>query len=162
MSENARNLKKIQVRSKAVCRNFSRGGKLDILLILSMLLTIQYQCTFIIRFAISTPWRKCPLLRRGVTSGGQGDTIPWAPNHYEGAVKSQQCHKYFLQYRTFASKDLRFEHRGAKPACCPGRHLTSLCPCCHGSSRNNRASLAQQCTLHSTKLWSLPVLALTV
>jgi len=42
-------------------------------------------------------------------------------------------------------KDLRFEQRNAKPASCPGRHLTSLRPCCYGSSRKIRASLAQQC-----------------
>ena len=37
-------------------------------------------------------------------TGGKGSTIPRAPNQYEGAIKSQQCHKYFLQYRTFASE----------------------------------------------------------
>jgi len=30
-------------------------------------------------------------------------------------------------------KDLRFEHRGAKVASCPGRHLTPLRLCCTGS-----------------------------
>jgi len=52
---------------------------------------------------------------RGVTSGGKGGTIPWAPICYgsteslrgrrisaEAAEKSQQCHKYFLQYSKFA------------------------------------------------------------
>ena len=46
--------------------------------------------------------------------GGQRGTIPWAPNHYGGddwggrrivaavAENSQQCHKYFLYYSTFA------------------------------------------------------------
>ena len=47
----------------------------------------------------------------------KGGTIPLAPNHYEdaeslrrrrmtaqGAEKTQQCHKYFLQCSTFASK----------------------------------------------------------
>jgi len=47
----------------------------------------------------------------GVTKGGKGGTIPRAPIHYGGAEslqgrritaggaeKSQQCHKYFLQY----------------------------------------------------------------
>jgi len=52
---------------------------------------------------------------RGVTRGGKGSTIPRAPIHYGGAEslqgpgitaggaeKSQQCHKYFLQYSKFA------------------------------------------------------------
>jgi len=47
--------------------------------------------------------------------GGKRGTIPWAPIHYVaagslqgrritagGAEKSQQCHKYFLQYSKFA------------------------------------------------------------
>ena len=37
-------------------------------------------------------------LHRGVTGGKRG-TIPRGKNHYGGAEKSQQCHKYFLQYR---------------------------------------------------------------
>jgi len=32
--------------------------------------------------------------------GAKGAQLPWAPNHYGGAEKSQQCHKYFLQYGT--------------------------------------------------------------
>jgi len=31
-----------------------------------------------------------------------------APNHCGGAEKSQQCHKYFLQYSTFASERTQF------------------------------------------------------
>jgi len=72
---------------------------------------------------------------RGVTSVGQGGSnFPGAGPLWGrrmaagGAEKSQQCHKYFLQRRTFACKDLRLEHGGAKLASCPGRHLTSLCP----------------------------------
>ena len=34
----------------------------------------------------------------------KGGTIPRAPNHYERAEQSQQCHKCFLQYSTFASE----------------------------------------------------------
>ena len=48
---------------------------------------------------------------RGVTRGGKGGTIPQAPNHYrgrrmtaEGAEKSQQYHKYCLQYSTYTSE----------------------------------------------------------
>ena len=55
MSKNTRILKKIKVRSMGVHRNFSRGRQLDILLILSMLLTMQCKCTFTKRFALSTP-----------------------------------------------------------------------------------------------------------
>ena len=52
---------------------------------------------------------------QGRNEGGKGGTIPWAPIHYGGAEslqerritvggaeKSQQCHKYFLQYSKFA------------------------------------------------------------
>jgi len=38
----------------------------------------------------------------GVISEDKKGTISLAPNHYGGAGKSQQCHKYFLQYSTFA------------------------------------------------------------
>ena len=98
-----------------------------------MLLAIQCQCTFTKRFALSTPQRKCPLLRRGVTTGARG-AQPRAPNHYADAIKSQQC-----------PKDFRFKQRGAKPASCLRRHLTSLHPCCCSSSRKNSPSLAQKC-----------------
>ena len=54
--ENARNLKKSKSEARASAKTFSRGwGKLDILLILPMLLTVQCQCTFTKRFALSTP-----------------------------------------------------------------------------------------------------------
>jgi len=43
-----------------------------------------------------------------------------------GAEKSQQCHKYILQYSIFDPKDLRFEHGSVKLASCPGHHLTLL------------------------------------
>jgi len=55
ISQKCQKLEKIPVRSTGVRRKFSRGGKLDILLILSMLVTIQCQCTFTKRFALSTP-----------------------------------------------------------------------------------------------------------
>ena len=61
------------------------------------------------------------------------------------AIKSQQCHKYFLQCNALASERSQVRTWDGKPASCPGRHLTSLRPCCYGSSRKNRASLAQQC-----------------
>jgi len=37
--------------------------------------------------------------------------------------KSQQCHKYFPQYSTFASKRPPVRTRGRQLASCPGRHL---------------------------------------
>jgi len=77
----------------------------------------------------------------GRNKEGKGGTIPRAPNHYggaqslprapnnsRGAEKSQQCCKYFLQYSTFASKDLRFKHGSTKVASCPGDHRTLLHP----------------------------------
>ena len=48
---------------------------------------------------------------QGRNEGGKGGTIPpgakslWGRRITEGgAEKSQQCHKYFLQYSTFASE----------------------------------------------------------
>jgi len=43
-----------------------------------------------------------------------------------GAEKSQQCNKYFLQYRTFPSGRPQVRTWVAKLAFCPGRHLISL------------------------------------
>jgi len=67
--------------------------------------------------------RKLSIVCRGVTRGG---TIPRAPIHYGsaeslkgrritggGAEKSQQCHKYFLQYSKFAFERTQI-YRGAK------------------------------------------------
>jgi len=42
-----------------------------------------------------------------------------------GAKKSQQYRNYFFECSTFATKDLEFEHGGAKLVSCLGRHLTS-------------------------------------
>jgi len=47
------------------------------------------------------------LIFRGVTKRGQGATIPRAPNDCRGPEKSQECHKYSLQYSTFASERLQ-------------------------------------------------------
>jgi len=68
------------------------------------------------------------LTARGVTRGSRGHNFPGAESLC-GRRKSQQCHKYFLQYRTFASERLRFEHGRVKLASCPGRHLSSLRRC---------------------------------
>jgi len=58
--------------------------------------------------------------------------MPAAPHFrhqdYEGAEKSQLCHKYFLQYSTFTSERRQVRTWGAKLGSCPGRHLTSLRP----------------------------------
>jgi len=46
-------------------RNFSRGGgKVDLLLTLFRLLTMQRKWTYTKGFTLSTPQRKCPLLRQ--------------------------------------------------------------------------------------------------
>jgi len=55
----------------------------------------------------------------------EGGAIPWVT--MGGGKKSQQCHKYFLQY-SLLPKIPRCEYGGAKLASCPGRHLTSLRP----------------------------------
>jgi len=133
MSEKCQKLEKIQVRSTGVRRNVSRGA--------SSIFCLSSPCCW--RYnANARSQNALPFLHYNVNSpatqgrneGGKGDTIPRAPNHFGDAIKFQQC-----------PKDLRFKHRGAKPASCPGRHLTSLRPCCYGSSRKNRASFAQQC-----------------
>ena len=70
------------------------------------------------------------IAKQGRNEGGKGGTISQATNHYWGTEKSQQSHKYFLfNIVHLLSKNLRFEHGGAKLASCPGRHLTSLRPC---------------------------------
>ena len=62
-----------------------------------------------------------------------GTPDPWpplpGPEWLRGGRKSQQYHKYFLQYSTFTSKNLRFDHGRTKPTSCPRHHLTSLCAC---------------------------------
>ena len=45
-------------------QKFFQGGNIDILLILFRLLTMQRKCTFTKRFALSTPQRKGPILRK--------------------------------------------------------------------------------------------------
>jgi len=62
---------------------------------------------------------------QGCNNGG---TIPRTPNDYGGAEKSQQCHKYFLQYSTFASERLQVRTWGFQTRFLHGRHLTSLRP----------------------------------
>jgi len=44
----------------------------------------------------------CYILMRN--EWGKGGTISRAPNDCGGVEKSQQCHRYFLQYSTFASE----------------------------------------------------------
>jgi len=53
------------ILSMGVGRNFSRGrGKVDILLIFFVLLTMQWKGTFTKRVALSTAQRKCSMLRQ--------------------------------------------------------------------------------------------------
>jgi len=57
-----------------------------------------------------SPGRKTHLAK-GVTRGAQfpGRRVTMgAPNHCGGVEKPQQCHKYFLQYSTFASERTQF------------------------------------------------------
>jgi len=46
-----------------------------------------------------------------------------------GAEKSQQCHKYFPQYSTFASERPQVRTLGRQTCFLPRGHLTSLRPC---------------------------------
>ena len=71
---------------------------------------------------------------------GQGGAITRAPNHFGGAeiLRGRQIiagtpknpnkvTRTFFNTVHLLPEDLRFEHRGAKLASCPGRNLTSLC-----------------------------------
>jgi len=55
--------------------------------------------------------------QRGVTRGGKGGTIPRAPKSPNNVTRT------FFNTIHLLPKDIRFEHGGAKLACCPGRHL---------------------------------------
>ena len=86
--------------------------------------------------ATDTGWVTGFCYGQGRNEGGsKRGTISRAPNHYRGgerlrvAEKSQQCHKYFLQYSSglhLLPKDLRFEHGGAKLVSCPVVVLASV------------------------------------
>ena len=64
MSEKCQNFEQNSSQKHGRPQKLSWVGTLDILLILSMLLTMQCKCTFTQRFALSTPQRKCLLLRQ--------------------------------------------------------------------------------------------------
>jgi len=85
-------------------------------------------CYFL--FQLSKEFKLHIVLRhnQGRNEGGKGGAkSQWRRRMAAGgAEKSQRCHKCFLQHSTFASKDLSFEHGGAKLASCPGRHPTLL------------------------------------
>ena len=68
------------------------------------------------RALYNLPWRAS--VSRGVTMGGMGSTIPRAPNYYGAPEKSQQCHKYILQYSKFASEIPHVRTWGRQT--CPG------------------------------------------
>jgi len=80
-------------------------------------------------------------LSQGRNEGGKGGTIPRAPIHYGGAElllgrritagtpkSPNNVTSTFFNTVNFLSKELRFDHEGAKFVFCPGRHLTSLRP----------------------------------
>jgi len=52
------------------------------------------------------------MLVTGTYQRGQEGYNSLGLNHYGGAEKSQQCHKFFLQYSTFASKRSQFQTWG--------------------------------------------------
>jgi len=53
--------------------------------------------------------------------GARGAQFPGRRITAGGVEKYQQCHKYFLQYSTFASEKPQVRIWGAKLAACPGR-----------------------------------------
>jgi len=70
---------------------------------------------------------------QGRNEGGQGGTIPRAPDHYGGAKSLRTASKSpnlvtstFFNTVNLLPRDHRFEHGSAKLAFCPGRHLTPL------------------------------------
>ena len=65
----------------------------------------------------------------GRNEGEKGGTIPRASNHYEGAEKSKQSHRYFLHSK-FASKKWQLEPEGANlfVATAPSNLVTPLLP----------------------------------
>ena len=68
---------------------------------------------------------------RGVTRVTRRAQFPWrriTAAAGGGHEKSQQRHKYFLQYSTFAPERPQVRTWGRQTCFCPGRHLTSLRP----------------------------------
>ena len=69
-----------------------------------LLFLIIFNLPFLMQAVLSTT------LTKGIKRGARGAQFPGrpvtmgAPNDYRVAEKSQQCHKYFLQYTTFTSK----------------------------------------------------------
>ena len=74
---------------------------------------------------------------RGVTRGGKGARFPGVVS-LRGAPKSpNNVTSTSFKTEHLLPKDLRFEHGGTEPASCPGRHLTSLRPCCQSMLNSN-------------------------
>ena len=74
----------------------------------------------------ATKIAKTRLAFRGATRGGQGgNNSPGAKSLWGhritegGAEKSQQCHKYFLQYSKFGSENAQVRPRGPKTCFLP-------------------------------------------
>jgi len=54
---------------------------------------------------------------------GGVESLQGVPNHCGGAKKTQNCHKYYVQYCTFASERPQDRIWGRQTCFCPGRHL---------------------------------------
>jgi len=87
---------------------------------------------------------------QGRNDGGKVSTIPLAPNQYGGAESLHGAPKRpnnatstFFNILHLLPKYLRFEHRGAKLAYCPGRHLTLLRPW-HGAQNKGSRNYTQR------------------
>jgi len=79
------------------------------------------------------------LLLRGVTRKGARGAIPRTVGHCRGAKSLRGMRKSpntvtstLFNTVHLLTEDLSFEHGDAKLASCPGRHQTSLHPCCQG------------------------------
>ena len=144
-SEKYQKFEKIQVRSTGVRRNFSMGGQARYFAYPFHAADDAMQ-----RYVNKTlcPFytiMKMPPVTQGRNEGGKGGTIHRAPYQYGGAKSLRGRHKVPTVSQILSSKQyICFRKTSgsnmAKPASCPGRHLTSLHPCCYRSSRKNRAS----------------------
>jgi len=65
---------------------------------------------------------------QGLNEGGKGAQFPGRRITAGGAEKSQQCHKYFFQYTTFASERAQVRTPGAKLAFCPAGPANLVTP----------------------------------
>ena len=88
------------------------------------------------------PLRLCiQLCGQGRNEGGKGAQLPgrqllWGcritaggPNHCGGRRKVPTMSQIFSSIHYICFRNITGSNMGAKPASCPGRHLTSLRPC---------------------------------